>query len=408
MRSADIQAASRHGKRLFRKLFRTARIAGWCAVLGGAPAVLAQVGTTFEVLEAGGVEYRAVKVLSLTPSTVTVRHSAGIIQLPMKALAPQVQERLGYDPDADAFQQLLLENERKRREAPATGAVSAPPRPRGGAARASVKNDDTPVGRALGRFGTAAPMAAVDLRPRFRELELGTKSQGLRPSCAVFAVVSALEYQNAAAAGQAEKLSEEYLIWATRRTLGIPTGEKRLLDADKGGGDGDNADADARDAGFSLQEVLAALRAYGIPLQREMPNTFGVGMEKIPDPGDEVVASARDRRRVSTFTVPGMNNAVKIANIMHALNEGVPVVVALRWPHWRTLRAPLLSQQTPREGYAHAVTLVGYESNNGQADGLRFIFKNSWGIRWGTGGYGFAEIGYLREHLLEAAVLEVR
>jgi len=52
--------------------------------------------------------------------------------------------------------------------------------------------------------------------------------------------------------------------------------------------------------------------------------------------------------------------------------------------------------------------LVGYESTNGQVDGLRFVFKNSYGIRWGTGGYGFAEIEYLRRHLYDAVVLEMR
>ena len=140
-----------------------------------------------------------------------------------------------------------------------------------------------------------------------------------------------------------------------------------------------------------------------------MPNKFGLGMEKIADPGDDVVTSARSRRQISTYGVPGMNNNVRIANIMHALNEGVPVVVALRWPHWRTLqRSPVLAEQSPREGRSHAVTIVGYHSENGDASGLRFIFKNSWGVRWGIGGYGFAEYGYLQRNLLEAVVLEVR
>ncbi len=405
MRSADIQAASRHGKRLFWEFFRKAPgavifLAAWLAV----PA-WAQVGATFDLLEVGGVGYRKVKVLSTSASTVTISHSEGIAQLPMVALDPELQKKFGYNPDEAEFQALLLEADRKHKEWEAAN-PPAKPSVRSPAKRPVAKYDDTPVGRALSRFGTAAAMQPTDLRPRIRELELGMKNQGLRPSCAVFAVVSALEFQNAAAVGHPEKLSEEYLIWATRRTLGIPAGEKRLVSVGNGGGEGE--DADLRDAGFSLGEVLAALRAYGIPLQQEMPNKMGLAMEKIPDPGDDIIASARDRRQVSTFVVPGVNNDVKIANIMHALNEGVPVVVALRWPHWRSIRAPLLSQQAPMEGYSHAVTLVGYETKNGQADGLRFIFKNSWGIRWGTGGYGFAEAGYLRKNLLEAVVLEVR
>jgi len=399
MRSADIQGLPWHGKRVFQKLFRTVANALVVGLLFGATIAGAQVGATFERLEANDCVYLGAKVLSVSATTVTVSHRDGIAQLQLRRLSPELQQKFGYTPEAEAVEELLREAERKRDEVQAT----KPQMPRTAAKPAASPDRDTPVGRALSRFGTAAPFQPVDLRPRFRELELGTKSQGLRPSCAVFAVVGALEFQNAVASGHAEKLSEEYLIWATRRTLGLPAGEKRVLENE------DGADEDKRDAGFSIQEVLSALRAYGIPLQSEMPNRFGLGMEKIADPSDEIVASARSRRQISTYTVPDMNNAVRIANIMHALNEGVPVVVALRWPHWRTLyRSPVLAEQSPREGRSHAVTIVGYYSETGDASGLRFIFKNSWGVRWGAGGYGFAEIGYLQRNLLDAVVLEVR
>jgi len=400
MRSADIQGLTSLGKRVFRKVFVSSASAWVAALVFCAMTASAQVGVTFERLEVDGCVYLAVKVLSVSSTTVTIGHSGGIAQLPLRALTPELQQKFGYTPEAEEVEALLREAERKHQEAQ----VAAKPtvqRPPARAARGG--NEDTPVGRALSRFGTPPQLQRVDLRPRFRELELGTKNQGLRPSCAVFAVVGALEFQNAALTGHAEKLSEEYLIWATRRTLGLPAGEKRVIEG------ADGSEDDKRDAGFSLMEVLSALRAYGIPLQKEMPNKFGLGMEKITDPGDEVVASARGRRQIATYSVPGMNNGVRIANIMHALNEGVPVVVALRWPHWRTLsHSPVLAEQAPLEGRSHAVTLVGYYSENGEASGLRFIFRNSWGVRWGTGGYGFAEVGYLERNLLEAIVLEVR
>ncbi|MBK8477759.1 MAG: C1 family peptidase [Opitutaceae bacterium] len=395
MRKADIQAGPVHGKRHFRKLFRNFAAASLAlSWLLGHPAG-AQVGATFDLLEVKGVVYRSVKVVAVSSSTVTIRHSDGIAQLALRSLGPELQQRFGYSQAAEDLRELLLSTERKQQAAAQASLprTVASPRP---AARS-----DSAVGRALARFGTQAKLGEVDLRPRFRELELGTKSQGQRPSCAVFAVVSALEFQNAAAVGHAEKLSEEYLIWATRRTLGIPAGEARKVRLGPG-------EDDERDAGFVLDEVLSAVRAYGIPLQSELPNRFGLAMENIPDPDSEVIASARSRREVSTYMVPGVNNDVKIANIMHALNEGVPVVIGLGWPHWRSLRAPTLSEQAPMEGYSHAVTLVGYYSKTGQAADVHFIFKNSWGVRWGTGGYGFAEIGYLRRNLFEAVVIEVR
>lgn len=397
MRNADIQAGSLHGKRHFRKLAR--RLLGAVSICVGLMAlpVDAQVGATFDSLEVKGVVYRSVKVLSVSSSTVTIRHSEGISQVGLRSLSAELQQRFGYSQAAEELQELLQSTERKLQQRELASAKN-----RNGARVKAAPKTDSPVGRALAQFGTPAPMVPdTDLRPRFRELELGTKNQGLRPSCAVFAVVSALEFQNAAAVGHAEKLSEDYLIWATRRTLGIPAGEKRRLRSGA-------SEEDERDAGFLLAEVLSAVRAYGVPLQAELPNTYGVGMEKIPDPDESIIASARGRREVSTYMVPGMTNAVKITNIMHALNAGVPVVVGVRWPHWRSLRAPLLAEQIPMEGYFHAVTLVGYFSESGQPEDLRFIFKNSWGVRWGTGGYGFATIGYLRKHLVDAVVIEVR
>jgi C1A family cysteine protease len=400
MRSADIQGLHWLGKRVFRKSFRAAAGAFISVLLFGVAGAYAQVGTVFDQLEVDGCVYRSVKVLSVSPTTVTIGHSGGIAQLPLRALPVELQRRFGYVPEAEEIDALLREAERKHQESQ-SAAKPALQQP----ATRSVRpgSADTPLGRALSHFGAPPQLQRVDLRPRFRELELGTKNQGLRPSCAVFAVVGALEFQNAEATGHTEKLSEEYLIWATRRTLGVPAGEKRVIE------DADGSDDDKRDAGFSLMEVLSALRAYGIPLQSEMPYKFGMGMEKIADPSDDIVASARSRRQIATYSVPGMNNSVRIANIIHALNEGVPVVVALRWPHWRTLyRSPVLSEQSPREGRSHAVTLVGYYSENGEISGLRFIFRNSWGIRWGAGGYGFAEIGYLQRNLLDAVVIEIK
>jgi hypothetical protein len=394
MRNIDIWAGAVLGKRHFQNLLRNSPRALAALAFLLLSHASGQVGTSLDSLEVKGTVYHSVKVVSVSASTLTVRHSGGIAQVDLRALSPELQHQFGY---SEAAQERLEAAGRK----PPQRQVGASPAPRGAARGPAASKVDSPVGRALARFGTPATLAPVDLRPRFRELELGTKNQGLRPSCAVFAVVSALEFQNAAAVGHAEKLSEEYLIWATRRTLGLATGEKRRASLG-------TEEEEARDAGFVLGEVLSAVRAYGVPLQSEMPNTYGVAMEKIPDPGEELVASARSRRDVSTYMVPGVNNDVKISNILHALNEGVPVVIGLRWPHWRSLRAPTLSQQPPVEGYSHAVTLVGYLCESGNREDLRFIFKNSWGVRWGAGGYGFAEIGYLRRHLLDAVVIEVR
>lgn len=360
------------------------------AAAESAPAASA-VGTTIAELTVKGVAYRDVRVMSVTASTLTVKHRGGLAQIPLRDLSPELQQQFGFDPQAALANEQQLAAESAARLEAQRQIASATARP-GAAERGS-----TAVERVLRRFGTPAEWGRVDLRPKYREWELFTKDQGYRPSCSVFSVVNALEFQNALLTGRPEKLSEEYLIWATRRTLGFAAGAH-----------GPDSDAGFDDAGFALIEVVGALRTYGICLQSEMPNMRGLPMSRIEAPQPEVIRSARERRQVFTHPVPGRDNTVRIENIVHALNEEVPVVIGIRWPKMRTLKGALISTQTPIPGYSHAITLVGYYNDSGVPDETRFIFRNSWGMSWGAGGCGFVELRYLREHLVDCVILEVR
>jgi C1A family cysteine protease len=122
------------------------------------------------------------------------------------------------------------------------------------------------------------------------------------------------------------------------------------------------------------------------------------------------VTEAQTRRKISAYAVPGATTQVRINNIIHCLNAGVPVVVGMRWPNSRVLRNnPLLAEQTPMKGSYHAVTIVGYSTalNTDGGRKIQFIFRNSWGVRWGAGGYGFADIKYLEQNLTDAVILEI-
>ena len=215
----------------------------------------------------------------------------------------------------------------------------------------------------------------------------------------MYAVLGALEFQEAVASGQPERFSEEYVIWATRKLLGFKPGEKRRTPVL-----GEEGEADA---GFSLGEVLAAVRAYGLPLQSEMPEVGGRAMEDFPEPDDRVIADARTRRQVAVVEIPGRDNPVRVQNIIHVLEEGIPVVIGLYWPHGGNLRGVLLRDQVPIQGYRHAVTLVGIVPGDG-GGAPQLILRNSWGPRWGAGGYGYIDLRYLERNLLDALVLDVR
>ena len=246
--------------------------------------------------------------------------------------------------------------------------------------------------------------ASVDLRTKYLDLGLTVKNQGARPSCAVFAIVSALEFQNAELTGQPERFSEEYLTWATCKTLNRAP---RLTVEAAAAADIESVDAkEIDDEGFALSEVVTALRAYGIPLQSRLPYTFG-RTNTVAEPPAEVIAEARSHRRVSVFGLPGRDQPARVANLLHALNEGVPVAVDLAWPSARSVRTGYLNSQRPQPNGGHAVTIVGYENKTGALADTIFTFKNSWGVRWGVGGFGYVTYAYLLANLQDAAVLEV-
>lgn len=347
------------------------------------------VGTKLDSLPAGTTTYQNVQVRSINVRTVMITHSGGMASVKLRDLSPEWQARFHYDPLAEA--------------AADEAARNAPPPPAAPVRRtkpATTTKGLSKMDALLLKFGQPATVqAGVDLRPKFFELELGVKSQGFRPSCAVFAIVSALEFQNAEQAGQVQKFSEEYLIWATRKsTRRLPA--PGSLAADKG-------DDEYRDEGFALGEVVAALRAYGIPLQASMPNTFGSRIDAIEEPAPAIVQEARNHQRVSIQPLPGRDGTTRINNLVHALNAGIPVPVGMYWPANRVVNGYISTHKgSPLLG--HAVTIVGYKSSTGRLEDAYFIFKNSWGPRWGQGGYGTVTYGYLSNYLTDAILLELQ
>ncbi len=375
------------------------------ALVGGespAPTHLG-VGATFDTLQVGAVIYQQVKVRSVNARTLMISHAAGLASIRLRDLSPELQVAFGYDPNAEAVAESALKDAEIRSEQ--TRAREAQARTKAEAMKPSAAA--TQIDRLMQKIGQPPELhSGVDLRPRYLELGLNVKNQGMRPSCSVFAIVSALEFQNAEINGQPERFSEEYLIWATCKTLKRAPrlrGEAEADDKTK------NAEPDeTADEGFSLSEVITALRAYGIPLQSRLPNTFSL-KNFIADPPADVIDEARSHRRVSVFELPGRDGPTRIANLIHALNEGVPVAVGIRWPPPHAVRNGYLGKQLPMPDTeaGHAVTIVGYENKTGALADMVFIFKNSWGMQWGAGGFGHATYGYLAKNLEETVVLEV-
>jgi hypothetical protein len=350
-------------------------------------------GVNLGTLRVGAITYRQVTLMSVNARTIVIRHSGGMASILLRDLTPELQSRFGYDPAAESAANAVL----NRATEPPTMPRQQPAGVRAKPADSASKFEDL-----LMRFGQKPELRnETSLRPRFLQLDLGVKDQGRRPSCAVFAVVGALEYQNAELTGQAEQFSEEYLLWATRQTL------HRELPAVSDSSSDRTELSEGADEGFSLADVLLALRIYGIPPRSAMPNAGYTKMTDTPAPTADLINQARTHRRVFVHRVPGHDTAEQLDNAILALNAGVPVVIGLRWPNERTIRAGIISEQAPLTIGAHAVTLVGYENSGGLSEGTTFVFKNSYGPAWGEAGYGRVTYHYLRNNLLDAALLEV-
>lgn len=239
----------------------------------------------------------------------------------------------------------------------------------------------------------------VDLRSRMSEYGVfSSKNQGQRPSCSVFAVVGALEYQYAVLRGEAKRFSEEYLIWATFRES--EQSQDRLKDFY------DKTEEVYPDIGFTIPSVFTALGHYGILLKEDALYTFEKGYTRLQVPSTEVVKKAKLTVNVTPHKVPAQDADTLVDNIIHALNNQIPVIVAIKFPKTNQLRKVHFLNQQKTHGN-HAVLVVGYKAPNKNKKETVFIFKNSWGPKWGLGGYGFISYDYMHRNLLEAYFISV-
>lgn len=345
--------------------------------------LLSQSGrvTLAETWDAGEVTYENVRIREITPATVTIFHAGGIAQLQLQDLPWDLQKRFNYE--AETAEQ-WRSSEARRIEEEITAAREAT-----AATRDRIARENSRKARRSSQPKVISPDQVVfheevDLRPRYREMGLFLKNQGRRPSCSIFALVSALEYEQGQMSGRAERLSEEFLIWATLQMHpGIPL-----------------------DTAFSFTEVITALQTYGVPTHTEMPNTYGKGMARI-EPEASVITSARERRSAIPVWFRS-DDPHLIERLVSVLNQEKPIVIGVRWPSWHRLRRNfLLDTQPPLEGAGHAVTLIGYRNPSGDPEATTFIFRNSYGNQWGNGGCGLISAEYLQRNLLGAFFMKV-
>ncbi len=100
----------------------------------------------------------------------------------------------------------------------------------------------------IGLAGFADLPAKVDLKPQLQDFGLTARQQGNRDDCSLFAVTGVVEYEAARhLPKKGERLSEEFLIWASDKVSG-QTGDQAMF-----------------------WKAVAGLNTYGICSEERMP-----------------------------------------------------------------------------------------------------------------------------------------
>ncbi|MBL8760509.1 MAG: DUF2961 domain-containing protein [Phycisphaerae bacterium] len=237
----------------------------------------------------------------------------------------------------------------------------------GGASRANAQETDA-TRIAAERAATAGAPAAddalpksVDLRPKFAGFGLTPRVQGPRGTCSVFAVTQALEFAVARRKGVGERLSEEFLNWASNQAIG-----------------------QAADGGF-FSDLWRGFEKYGVCAEAAMPYREKFEPDSPPS-ADATAQGAMARelglrlRWIKEWDVTTGLTPEHLASIKETIAGGWPVCTGLRWPKAPAWKQNVLQMAAPADVFdGHSILFVGYRDDAKEPGGGVFIFRNSSG-----------------------------
>lgn len=240
-------------------------------------------------------------------------------------------------------------------------------------AQSSNSNDSSasiapsPTTPAPGAASPSSPARAadlpfsVDLRPKFAGFGLTPRVQGGRGTCSVFAVTQALEFAAARKKGAGERLSEEFLNWASNQALG-----------------------QAADGGF-FSDLWKGYEKFGVCTDAAMP--YRERFEPDSPPSADAMAQAAATQKlglqlhwIKEWDVNTGLTPDHLASIKKTMAGGWPVFTGLRWPKRAEWNNNVLQMAAPADVFdGHSILFVGYRDDPVMPGGGVFIFRNSSG-----------------------------
>ena len=209
--------------------------------------------------------------------------------------------------------------------------------------------------------------AAVDLRKNCSSVE----SQGDLGSCTAHAATSAMEFLYKKAGKTQPELSRLFLYYATRVWVA--------------------GESSSADNGAMIRDVMRALAKHGVCIEKEWAyrrDRFST------EPGGLATLDAKNHQILHYYRCPNLKY------IKACLAEGYPCVGGFAVPESvgseSTTKTGVIEYPGPKDGFmgGHAVLFVGYNDKT-----KRLMFQNSWGTKWGDGGYGYLPYAFVTNWL---------
>jgi hypothetical protein len=262
----------------------------------------------------------------------------------------------------------------------------------GGASRASGTEDSVrgtatvPSDLPAATARPDSPPEALDLRPAFTEWGLKTRVQGPRGTCSAFVVTEAIEYAVASRQGRVERLSVEFLNWASNQ-----------------------ATRTAADGGF-FSDLWKGCEKFGVCPEQDLP--YSDRFDPALQPSEQALAQAKRIRElglewhwIKEWDPHRGLSSEQLAEVKRTLQQRWPVCGGFLWPkqeRWENGVLQLCPRRAVRDG--HSVLLVGWRDDPAQPGGGVFLIRNT----AGPSREGWLPYEYLQKYMNDAAWVGVR